>query len=90
MYFTYVLLCSDNTFYVGCTNDIKRRYEKHNENNDGALYTKTRRPVKLVYLQQFKTLISARKREKELKGWRREKKMLLIKNTSEKILMNVL
>jgi putative endonuclease len=79
MYFTYILECSDKSLYVGCTNNLERRLEQHNNSKWGAHYTKIRRPVVLKYKEQFKTLKEARRRESEIKGWRREKKLELIK-----------
>ncbi len=81
MYFTYILECADKSLYVGCTNNLERRLEQHNNSKWGAHYTKIRRPVILKYSEKFKTLQEARKRESEIKGWRREKKLkLFLKN----------
>lgn len=85
MYYTYILECVDKSFYVGSTNDMKNRLYQHNNSEHGAEYTKIRRPVKLVYLEKYKTLTAARRREKELKGWRREKKIILIANAKVEI-----
>ena len=79
-YFVYILECADKSLYVGCTNNIEKRLKQHNNSKSGAHYTKIRRPVKLIYSEVFKTLTVARRREAELKGWRREKKLELIKN----------
>jgi putative endonuclease len=79
MYFVYILECADGSFYVGCTNNIERRIKQHNESKRGARYTKTRRPVTLRYQETFLNLREARHRESEIKGWRREKKLSLIK-----------
>lgn len=73
-FFVYIIECSDKTYYVGCTNGLERRLKQHNESKWGAHYTKIRRPVTLKYSEQFETLIEARRREAEIKGWRREKK----------------
>ena len=78
-YLVYILECSDKSLYVGCTNDLQKRVKQHNESKWGAHYTKIRRPVKLLYSEQFDNLKIARKRESEIKGWRREKKLALIK-----------
>ncbi len=80
MYFTYILECVDKSLYVGCTNNLEKRLEQHNNSKWGAHYTKIRRPVILKYSETFNTLKEARKRETELKGWRREKKIALINN----------
>ena len=79
MYFMYIVECSDKSLYVGCTNNLEKRIKQHNESKWGAHYTKIRRPVVLKYSEQFPTLILARRRESEIKGWKREKKLELIK-----------
>lgn len=66
MNYAYLVRCSDGSFYAGWTNDIKKRIRAHNGGN-GAKYTKTRRPVKLVYLERFDTKPEAMKREAALK-----------------------
>lgn len=82
-YFIYILECSDKTYYAGCTNNLEKRLKQHNESKCGARYTKLRRPVKLKYTEEFKTLLEARRRESEIKGWRREKKERLWDDTRE-------
>ncbi|MEK7537331.1 MAG: GIY-YIG nuclease family protein [Patescibacteria group bacterium] len=79
MYFVYIVECADKSLYVGCTNDLKKRIRQHNESKWGAHYTKIRRPVVLKYAEEFPTFILARRREIEVKGWRREKKLNLTK-----------
>lgn len=76
-YFVYILECSDKTYYVGCTNNLEKRIGEHNRSKSGAHYTKIRRPVKLMYSEQCKSLSEARKREAEIKRWSRERKELL-------------
>ena len=77
MYFTYILECADKSLYVGCTNNLERRLEQHNNSKWGAHYTKIRRPVTLKYSEQFSAIKEARRRESEIKSWRREKKLEL-------------
>ena len=77
-FFVYILRCADDSLYVGCTNNLERRIKQHNDSKWGAHYTKIRRPVALLYFEEFKTLKEARGRESEIKGWRREKKLALI------------
>lgn len=84
MYFTYILECFDKSLYVGCTNNLERRLEQHNNSKWGAHYTKIRRPVTLKYYEAFETLKGARQRESEIKGWRRSKKIALITNKKNK------
>ena len=83
LYVTYILQCADDSFYVGCTNDLKKRLKQHNESKWGAHYTKIRRPVILKYSEELKTLKEARRREAEIKGWRREKKLALVQSKSK-------
>lgn len=78
MYYVYILKCSDDSLYVGSTNDLERRVLQHNNSKKGAHYTKIRRPVTLLYSEEFPLLKEARKREAEIKGWRREKKWKLL------------
>lgn len=78
-YVVYILECADKTLYVGCTNNIERRVIQHNGAKSGAHYTKIRRPVKLVYQETLESLKDARAREAEIKRWKREKKMELLK-----------
>lgn len=78
MYFVYILECADKSLYVGCTNNLDRRLDQHNNHKYGAYYTNIRRPVLLKYKEVFTTLKEARRRERDIKGWRREKKLALI------------
>ncbi len=78
-YYVYILECADGSFYIGCTNNLEKRLKQHNNSKWGAHYTKIRRPVILKYSEKFETLKEARRREAEIKSWRREKKLLLIK-----------
>ena len=79
MYFVYILESYDNSLYVGCTNNLDKRLKQHNDSKWGAHYTKIRRPVKLLYSESYPNLREARQRETEIKGWRREKKLDLVK-----------
>lgn len=84
-YAVYILFCADKTLYVGSTNDLDRRLHAHNNLKSGAHYTKIRRPVRLVYSEQFATLSEARRREAELKRLSRAEKLKLIKIRKSKI-----
>ena len=79
MYFVYVLQCDDGSLYTGITNDLKRRFKQH-KNGKGGSYTQSHPVEKIVHTEQFKTRSEALKREAEIKSWRREKKLALIKN----------
>ena len=78
-YFVYILECADTSLYVGSTNNLKKRVREHNESKQGAHYTKLRRPVVIKYSEEFLTLRKARQREAEIKRWKREKKLKLIR-----------
>lgn len=82
MNYTYILECSDKSLYCGWTNNIKKRLEAHN-NGLGAKYTKCRRPVKLVYFEEFEDKKDAMKREYEIKQYTRSKKLQLINKSNE-------
>ena len=75
--FTYIVECSDHTLYTGWTNDLEKRITAHNEGK-GAKYTKTRRPVRLVYFETFATKEEAMSREYRIKRLSRRKKQQLI------------
>lgn len=77
-YLAYILECADGSLYAGCTNNLEKRLRQHNKSKRGAHYTKIRRPVILKYSEEFKTLKEARRRETEIKSWRREEKLALI------------
>ena len=79
-FFVYVLECSDESYYVGSTNNLDKRLIEHNNSKNGAHYTKIRRPVVLKYSEQFKTLAKARYREAEIKRLERKEKIKLIGN----------
>ncbi|MQS75103.1 GIY-YIG nuclease family protein [Companilactobacillus halodurans] len=78
-YFVYILLCSDQTFYTGTSNDVKKRVATHNAGK-GAKYTKTRRPVKLMYQEKLANKSQALKREIAIKKLSRQQKESLLKS----------
>ena len=75
--YTYILRCADGTYYCGWTNNLDRRLKAHNEGK-GAKYTRSRRPVALVYYEAFSTKEEAMRREYEIKQLPRKKKEELI------------
>jgi putative endonuclease len=78
--YVYILECSDKTLYTGTTNNIEKRIQEHNNTRTGAKYTRTRRPLKLVYVEACSTPSIALKREAEIKKLSRAQKLLLIRN----------
>ena len=77
MAFTYIVRCADETLYVGHTDDLASREETHNDGR-GAVYTATRRPVRMVYAEEHVSVASAIARERQLKRWSTKKKEALI------------
>ena len=73
-YYTYILQCSDLSYYVGVTNDLDRRISEHNNDENRSSYTFSRRPVVIKYYEHFMDINQAIAREKQLKGWGRKKK----------------
>jgi putative endonuclease len=76
MWFVYILECSDGSYYAGITTDLQRRIGIHNA-GVASRWTRGRRPVRYRYAEACKSQSEARKREMEIKGWRREKKAAL-------------
>ena len=79
MYFVYLVECADKSIYTGITTDLKRRFGEH-ENKKGGNYTSAHKVKKILYTEEHPTRSSASKREAEIKGWKKEKKLELIKN----------
>jgi putative endonuclease len=80
-FFVYILKCNDNTLYCGYTNNLENRLKVHNGTGGqgtGAKYTRARRPVTLVYSEEYSSRSAATKREAEIKKLTRDKKLQLI------------
>jgi len=77
-YAVYILLCSDKTYYTGVTNDIDRRFAEHMEGLSPRSYTFRRRPLKVVFYQDFNDVHVAIDAEKQIKKWSVAKKKALI------------
>ena len=73
-----MLLCDDNTIYTGITNDLKKRFDNH-ISGKGAKYLRGRKPLEIVYTENFKNRSMATKREMEIKKLNRKEKEILIK-----------
>jgi len=84
LYYLYILKCSDRSLYTGITVDINRRIEEHNSSEKGAKYTRGRRPVKAVYLKNFKNRSAASKEEARIKKLTREHKIEMIKKYGQR------
>ncbi|HEX5086308.1 MAG TPA: GIY-YIG nuclease family protein [Nocardioides sp.] len=86
MPYTYIVRCSDDTYYVGSTWDLEGRLWQHNNSDLGARYTRKRRPVVLVWNAEFDSIEQAFAFEKRIAGWRREKKEALIRGDYEALI----
>lgn len=80
-YFVYILASRSRALYIGVTNDLQRRLYEH-RNGKGKGFTKRYKINRLVYFEHTTDIASAIQREKVLKGWRRSKKIDLIKSTN--------
>ncbi|WCT10895.1 GIY-YIG nuclease family protein [Mucilaginibacter jinjuensis] len=77
-YFVYILICNDNSYYTGITNNLERRLFEHENGENPQCYTYKKRPVKLVFQERFTDVNQAIAFEKQVKGWRRDKKEAII------------
>ena len=77
-WFVYILRCRDGTFYTGITTDLSRRVAEHRGGKRGARYTRSRRPVVLVYAEPALSRSAAAQREYQLRRLSVEAKRLLI------------
>jgi putative endonuclease len=81
----YILECADQSFYVGSTWDLERRLAQHNSDDEGAAYTRRRRPVRLVYFEHSESIADAYTREKQVQGWGRAKRIALIEGRHDEL-----
>jgi putative endonuclease len=77
-YYVYILLCADNSYYTGVTNNINRRVGEHYDSFNTNSYVSRRLPAKLVYCVSCDDIKQAIAFEKQIKGWTRKKKEALI------------
>ena len=83
-FYVYIVRCSDASYYVGHTENLEARLADHNRGEFSA-YTRKRRPVILVFSQEFQTREEALARERQLQGWSRAKKEALIAGNWERL-----
>jgi putative endonuclease len=90
-HFVYIVRCADKTLYTGYATDVKKRILEHNDEGSsptaksvGAKYTRSRRPVKLVYSEECDSRSAALSREYAIKQLSREQKQVLIKETKQR------
>ena len=77
MYSVYLIECSDGSLYTGITTDVERRFNEH-KNGIGGHYTSSKKVVRVAYTEEHPNRSSALKREAQIKGWTRQKKLNLI------------
>lgn len=81
VYFFYILRCADNSLYCGMTTNLENRFKEHNsDGGKGAKYLRGKKPVKLVYSEEFPDIKTAMNRELEVKKWTKTRKEALVKD----------
>jgi len=84
-WYVYILHCADDSLYTGIATDTTRRVAEHNDNDQlAARYTRTRRPVKLVYQEVCENRAAATRREHAIKRLPRHEKIALIGEDGDK------
>lgn len=77
MWFVYILLCSDNSLYTGVSNNPQQRFLEH-KIGKGGKYTRSFKPLKIIHLEEYNSKQEALKRERQIKGWSRKKKIKIL------------
>ncbi len=83
-FWVYILKCSDKSYYTGHTDNLEKRIAEHQQNAIPC-YTSKRLPVELVFVDEFGSREEALARERQVKGWSREKKEALIRGDWDEI-----
>jgi len=83
-FYLYIVKCADQTLYTGITVDLLRRVKEHNSSRRGAKYTRSRRPVRLVYSKKFRNRSLAAKAEYRIKKLSRKEKNNLLCMTNKR------
>jgi len=77
-WFVYILLCADDSFYTGFSDNPNSRFNDH-KTGKGGRYTRSHKPIKLIYSEKLESRSDALKREAQIKGWSRDKKIKVLK-----------
>jgi putative endonuclease len=85
MYHVYLLECSDSSYYCGITTDIQRRIVEHNTSKKGAKYTRSRRPVKLIWSKIVQNRSEATKLEIQIKKLSKKEKIALVLTSEDPV-----
>ena len=83
MWFVYIILCEDKSLYTGISNNLIKRFKDHKEGRGGK-YTRSHKPIKILYSEKKKSKSGALKREIEIKKMQKKDKLILIKNNKLK------
>jgi predicted GIY-YIG superfamily endonuclease len=84
-FYVYILKCSDGSYYSGHTDNLEKRLNEHKSGIYPSCYTYYRRPVKLIFQQDFSTREEAFLAEHQIKGWSRKKKEAMIRGDWEQV-----
>lgn len=79
MYFVYLIECNDGSLYAGITTDVERRFGEHKKKTGGH-YTSSKEVLRIAYTEEHPDRSSALKREAQIKGWTRQKKLSLVES----------
>jgi len=74
MWFVYVLLCNNNSLYTGISPDPDKRFLLH-QSGKGSKYTRSHKPLRIIYREKCRSRAEALSREAEIKSWTRAKKV---------------
>lgn len=85
LFWVYMVLCADSSYYIGMTNDVDRGIGQHNAGAVPDCYTFSRRPVRLLYAESFRDANDAIRWEKQIKKWSRAKKAALASGDFERL-----
>ncbi len=80
MWFVYVLECDDGSFYTGISNNVEKRFSDH-VNGKGGHYTRSHKPIKIIYSEKLASRSQALKKEAQIKSWSRKKKIKFLLNS---------
>lgn len=78
MWYVYILLCGNGSFYTGYSPDLERRFWEH-QHGKGGKYTRSFKPLRIIHLERYDTKQEALKREREIKSWSRNAKIKILK-----------
>ena len=78
-FWVYILRCADNSYYIGHTDNLEKRIAEHHAGSITSCYTFKRRPLQLVFSQDFPSREEALASEQQIKGWSRKKKEAMMR-----------